>query len=209
MENTNSKQTILSKVRQNKPNEAALPDVDFLHNNVSGSIRQFSAMLDSIGGKLFLVSDWIEVISAIQTQHPGNKAIYSPIPEVQDLTGQAKQEQIDGHDLANVEVGIVKAHFAVAENGAVWLTDDQLGNRALPFICQHLAVVVDEHNVLPTMHDAYARNAGHQYSYGAFIAGASKTADIEQSLVLGAHGPRSMMVFIKRSGQEQTIVNSI
>lgn len=153
-------------------------------------------MLDTIGGKLFQVSDWSEIISNIKTQHPSDGIIYSPIPEVKDLIGQISQEELDGHHLANVEVGIIKAHFAVAENGAVWVTDDQLGNRALPFICQHLAVVIDENDVLPTMHEAYVRSAGHQYQYGAFIAGASKTADIEQSLVLGAHGPRSMMVFV-------------
>jgi L-lactate dehydrogenase complex protein LldG len=46
------------------------------------------------------------------------------------------------------------------------------------------------------MHDAYKRIGLAPYTYGAFIAGPSKTADIEQSLVLGAHGPKSMTVFI-------------
>lgn len=196
MENMSSRETILARVRQNKPATTALPGVEFLQKNAGGSIEKLSSLLDTIGGKLFCVSDWSEIIAAIKNHHSGDGIIYSPIPEIQHLTGQANQQQMDGHDLANVEVGVIKAHFAVAENGAAWVTDDQLGNRALPFICQHLAVVIDENDILPTMHEAYVRNAGHQYQYGVFIAGASKTADIEQSLVLGAHGPRSMMVFV-------------
>jgi L-lactate dehydrogenase complex protein LldG len=46
------------------------------------------------------------------------------------------------------------------------------------------------------MHEAYARIGSATYGFGSFIAGPSKTADIEQSLVLGAHGPASMTVFL-------------
>jgi L-lactate dehydrogenase complex protein LldG len=203
MENTSSRETILARVRQNKPDPTVLPDVDFLENNAGGSLAKLSAMLDTIGGKLFEVNNWAEIISTIRTQHPGDGTIYSPIPDIQHLTGQINKEELDGHNLAGVEFGIIKAHFAVAENGAVWVTDGQLGNRALPFICQHLAAVIGEDDIVPTMHEAYVRSAGDQYQYGAFIAGASKTADIEQSLVLGAHGPRSMMVFVL--GSDKTL----
>jgi L-lactate dehydrogenase complex protein LldG len=50
------------------------------------------------------------------------------------------------------------------------------------------------------MHAAYERietmETAVGYGFATFIAGPSKTADIEQSLVLGAHGPRSMTVFL-------------
>ncbi len=46
------------------------------------------------------------------------------------------------------------------------------------------------------MHDAYDIIADQEYDFATFIAGPSKTADIEQSLVLGAHGPKTMMVFV-------------
>lgn len=50
------------------------------------------------------------------------------------------------------------------------------------------------------MHAAYDRiaalEAAAAYGFSTFIAGPSKTADIEQSLVLGAHGPISLTVFL-------------
>jgi len=71
-----------------------------------------------------------------------------------------------------------------------------MGQRALPFITQHLAVIVNARNIVATMHDAYSSIGITNQGFGAFIAGPSKTADIEQSLVIGAHGPRSMSLFL-------------
>ena len=72
--------------------------------------------------------------------------------------------------------------------------------RALPFIAENLALVIHKKDIVPHMHAAYERIAEANYGFGTFIAGPSKTADIEQSLVLGAHGPRSMTVFLIDEG---------
>ncbi|MDB5022907.1 MAG: lactate utilization protein [Mucilaginibacter sp.] len=70
-----------------------------------------------------------------------------------------------------------------------------MGQRALPF-SQHLAVIIEADAIAASMHEAYKRINQANYGFGSFIAGPSKTADIEQSLVIGAHGPKSMTVFI-------------
>jgi L-lactate dehydrogenase complex protein LldG len=57
-------------------------------------------------------------------------------------------------------------------------------------------VIVKKEDILDNMHQAYQRIGAEDYGFGTFIAGPSKTADIEQSLVLGAHGPKTMCVFI-------------
>jgi L-lactate dehydrogenase complex protein LldG len=98
--------------------------------------------------------------------------------------------------LENVQLAILTGAFAVAENGAVWITSDAMGDRALPFICEHLALIVRRSNIVDTMRQAYERIGASAHDFGTFIAGPSKTADIEQSLVLGAHGPKSLTLFL-------------
>ena len=105
----------------------------------------------------------------------------------------------DPHELADTDLAILRAHFGVAENAAVWMTEECMIERALPFICQHLAVLIDKKDIVGTMQEAYERLGVAAYGFGVFIAGPSKTADIEQSLVLGAHGPVSMTVFVADS----------
>jgi L-lactate dehydrogenase complex protein LldG len=96
----------------------------------------------------------------------------------------------------NVDVMIVQAHLGVSENGAVWITEEAMGDRVLPFICEHLVVLLHQDKIVPTLQEAYIQIGQADYEYGTFIAGPSKTADIEQSLVLGAHGPKTMTVLL-------------
>jgi L-lactate dehydrogenase complex protein LldG len=57
-------------------------------------------------------------------------------------------------------------------------------------------MLLDTQNVLADMHEASEKLELMDYDFGTFIAGPSKTADIEQSLVIGAHGARSMTIFL-------------
>jgi L-lactate dehydrogenase complex protein LldG len=102
----------------------------------------------------------------------------------------------DPHALADLDVVVFEAALGVAENGAVWLPESRLGHRAAPFLAQHVLVVLDPAAIVDDMHDAYARVSVDEEGFGLFMAGPSKTADIEQSLVIGAHGPRSLTVLL-------------
>lgn len=102
----------------------------------------------------------------------------------------------DSHDLADLEVAIIKGQFGVAENGAIWLTDENMSLRALPFITEHLVIVLEEKSLVENMHSAYQKIGDQHSGFGLFIAGPSKTADIEQSLVIGAHGAKSLQVVL-------------
>ena len=102
----------------------------------------------------------------------------------------------DPHQLEAVEFAILPGQFAVAENAAVWVTSRAVRHQAIYYLTQHLALVVPRDQLLHNMHEAYARLSFDQAEFGCFISGPSKTADIEQSLVIGAHGPRSLAVFL-------------
>ena len=104
------------------------------------------------------------------------------------------ENTMDGLSLAEVEVLEIDGAFGVAENGAIWLTEEALPHRVAPFICQHLVIHVQK--IVPNMHEAYEELTHQTTGFGLFLAGPSKTADIEQSLVIGAHGARSLTVVI-------------
>lgn len=112
---------------------------------------------------------------------------------------------VDPHTFDDIELAVIGSELAVAENGAVWLTEQQMGQRIIPYICQHLAVVVTAATIVPTLHEAYRHIGVGQYGFGAFIGGPSKTADIEQALVMGAHGPITMTVFILRQPNKASV----
>jgi len=102
----------------------------------------------------------------------------------------------DPHELNDVDVGVVRSPLAVAEAGAVWLTEPDLVVNALGVLAQHLIVLLDPSAVVPNMHDAYERVALGSSPYGLFMAGPSATGDIEGVIIHGAQGARSLTVLL-------------
>ena len=192
-----SRGKILSAVRANQPELTALLDIDSLksYSKKENLLGQFTTVATNIGAKVYEVKNMDEVKTIIQNKFETGKRI-STISELGDIADINEFLNVLPVQLADVELAILRSDIAVAENGAVWITEEQMGQRALPFITQHLAVIVNARNIVATMHDAYSSIGITNQGFGAFIAGPSKTADIEQSLVIGAHGPRSMSLFL-------------
>jgi len=191
-----SRESILAAVKTNQPGRVKLPDIDVFETKVKGSLEKFAGVLTNVGGRVAYVSDYAEIVRIILAQYGNEARIVSPVKELRELSHENLEDLTSIHDLSNVEVAVLNAHFGVAENGAVWITENEMRHRVLPFVTQHLAVVINAAAIVPTMHQAYEWISKTTYGFGTFIAGPSKTADIEQSLVIGAHGPRSMTVFV-------------
>lgn len=113
-----------------------------------------------------------------------------------------KVADYEGADLETLFSGekdlvVVEGVFGVAENGCVWLNEPVGRPRVDYFIHEALAIVLDRNEIVDNMHEAYARLGEKNEGYGIFISGPSKTADIEQSLVFGAHGSRMVAILLK------------
>lgn len=191
----NSREKILQAVLANQPQTTELPDIDGFRGNTENSVQAFIDVFTSIGGSACVVTDIDEVKNLLREEIDSSKRIVTTIEALRDIAEPVASD-VDPHTLENVELAIIRAHFVVAENGASWFTEEVMGQRILPYICQHLAVIVHERDILPKLHEAYERIGSSDYGFGGFIGGPSKTADIEQALVLGAHGPLSMKIFI-------------
>lgn len=189
-----SREKTLKALESNQRSGLALAD-SFIRAAVSGdSVQKFIEVLKNIGGTPVKVNSWEEIKDHIRMTWKDTRRVVTPIPELAELSDHYNSQ--DPHTLSNVELAVFQPHFGVAENAAAWLTDDRMGDRALPFISQHIAFVLRKSEIVHTMHEAYDRIGTSNHNFGTFIAGPSKTADIEQSLVLGAHGPKSMTVFL-------------
>lgn len=184
-----SRENILSQIKLYKPNKVDLQQVERFDGEVT--VEHFKNMLVSIGGKVIMLEKFDSLENAIALNFPFCIRIASNfLKGANEITTQT-----DNSVLQTIDLALVQGEFGVAENGAIWLTEEKMLHRTLPIITQHLAILLDRNNIVLNMHRAY-QAISKIPDYGVFIAGPSKTADIEQSLVIGAHGARSMTVIL-------------
>jgi len=185
-----TKELILNKIRKNnRVPQVNLPEYDNFGITYQDKFEKFSTIIKTVGGEAITTTkeNLDAVISSIYTDE---KVIVSNVDESK-LGNFIANDESDPHNLKDVDLAIVKGEFAVAENGAVWLKNNDNRHRSLYFIAQNIVIVVDKSDIVNNMHEAYERISFEDKGYGVFVSGPSKTADIEQSLVIGAHGPKS------------------
>jgi L-lactate dehydrogenase complex protein LldG len=193
----NSREKILSRIRNRKMMETALPDLSRKLTTWDDPIGRFRETVSAVGGHTERLSDPSLLPSVIEKlddyQAASRVASNSFIAklDLDDLTRSASP-----HSLADIDLFIADGDIGVAENGAIWVTDEKLVHNAALFITQHLILTVYGSAIVNNMHEAYEKIDPQESHFGVFISGPSKTADIEQSLVIGAHGARSLMVYI-------------
>lgn len=192
-----SKAEILRALRSTTLEPVELPDLDQSWTTYADRVEQFSTVLQVVGGQAYRAADLADVNRRLE-----QIAAYRDATKVcASLDGIHKanvrlDDTTDPHQLEDVDFFVATGQFGVAENGAVWVTDAAVRHRALYFLTQHLALIVPVAELVDNLHQAYARLSFAEPRFGMFLSGPSKTADIEQSLVIGAHGARSHTVFL-------------
>jgi len=194
MKQQNSKEEILKSIRENKK---ALSDIN-VEYEVNQAISElspeelrdkFKQSLKTAGANVIEVKK--DEIEKILDTFGDDVLDFRNSETCKEYSSSCPLEKLE-----KIEHLLLQGNFGVAENGAIWLQDKDFPNRLLPFITQHLILILDIRAIVPTMQNAYQLIKLTETGFGVFISGPSKTADIEQSLVYGAHGAKELTVLL-------------
>ena len=174
----NSKAKILERIARDGMPEYPYPQFDFTPQRFDDRAATFAERL----------------AAAVRRCYPEVRQIASTMPDAGATMNPDEAE--DARSLVDVELAVVEGCFGVAENGAVWIRQN-IRHKALYFGATALLIVIPRDALVDTMHEAVVRPEVADFDYGCFVSGPSKTADIEQALVFGAHGPMSVTVLLR------------
>lgn len=190
-----TKEYILNAIRKNKPDGSkfAYPKIPLFPKNNKDILQEFKDNLTLNAGTWHIVKSIKDGENLIRELYPQAKIICSSAIE---FKGNKDITQItEPHQLADVDLGIIRAQFGVSENGMVWITEKDMDIISLGFLSQHLIILLDPQELVKDMYEAYARIDLLNNNYGCFMLGPSATADIGAVMVRGAQGARSLSVF--------------
>ena len=190
-----SKEFIINSIKEaNLDKKTALPSLeDIEHTIYENPLKSFKESIKSVAGEVKEIRD-MSIEEFLKENYPNDKKVVTTIENLCENCLHVSDFQ-DPHELKDVDLAIVKGEFAVAENGAVWIKED-ISLRAIYFIAKKLIILIDKDEIVNSMHEAYERVEFEKSGFGVFISGPSKTADIEQSLVIGAHGAMECCVLL-------------
>lgn len=190
-----SKESILNNVKRHIVERYEMPDIDIDAIEYPDKMAQFSETLKSVGGEAIVVKEGEDINTIIRSLYPAAQTIVSNLPYISIATMNPDNVE-SPHQLNGTDLGIVKGEVGVAENGCVWIPQN-VKEKVLYFISEYLVIILDKDRLVNNMHEAYDQIAFNGSGFGVFISGPSKTADIEQALVIGAHGAKGVTVLLK------------
>lgn len=189
------RESILKSIRKNKPAFISAPEIneEAFKEDVN-LIEAFKNNVAFVGGTIIEIKNE-SIDDKLRKRFPNISAIVST-SEKSSLGNISLSENTDPHNLQNIDLAIIEGEFGVSENGGIWVTADSILVRALPFITNDLVIILDKTKICLHMLEAYDLIAQRERNFGVFISGPSKTADIEQCLVVGAQGAMSLTVIL-------------
>lgn len=189
-----SKNEILSNIRRNIKASYDLPELAVDAICYSDKVAQFAATVENVGGKVVALEQGDDLNRCIRSLYPEAATIASNVPEI-TIANRNPDTVETPYQLNGTDLAIIRGELGVAENGCIWIPQN-VKEKAVYFISEHLVILLDKDAIVNNMHEAYRQLQFSNYGFGVFISGPSKTADIEQALVIGAHGARGVTVVL-------------
>lgn len=169
----------------------------------------FKRELEAVDGRAELVATLEELPAAIR-EYAGRVGLQTFLVGVSDLARLASSlldgarpadAGIEARDVEAVDCALIEADALLADTGSALVLARTRGERLLPYLPRACIVVARGSALHATLTSAALRVAFAAARSGVtgeavMVTGPSRTADIEKTMVLGAHGPRTVMVFI-------------
>ena len=188
------KEELLGKLRQVTREQYDMPTTEVAGIAYGDTVAQFIDMSKTVGSNVIIAQPGDNLNDLVRQAYPEAKTIASNLEELTIATVNP-DSVTEAQDLNGTDVGVVAGEIGVAENGCVWIPQS-MKEKAVCFISEYLVIVLPKSGIVNNMHEAYARITMPETGLGVFISGPSKTADIEQALVMGAQAARGVTVVI-------------
>lgn len=193
-----SRDAFLQRLRAAVPPALPLPAPYISRTPSAHLAARFRTTTEAVGGAVHTIAHIRELAAYLDGLAPARHRLVHP-----DLPAPGRPAPTHPHLLADLQLTVLPGVVAVAEDAAVLVTGlDALGPRmrAAGFLAQHVVLVVHAHTIVPDLNAAFAlqavQDALEHASFAVWVSGPSKTADIEQTLVHGAHGPEALTVVL-------------
>ena len=205
------KEDFLNKLRKNTHVQYDMPDMKIDGIQYVDILQQFIEMTKAVGGHVIEASKDDDPNDLVRMAYPDAEVFATNLPEIElsklvnNAAGKCNPDKVklrnpdtvaEANGLNGTDVGIVRGQIGVAENGCVWIPQT-MKEKAMLFISEYLVIFLDRDGIVDNMHEAYdVIEMDSRYNFGTFISGPSKTADIEQALVMGAQAARGVTVVL-------------
>ena len=180
------KEELLQKLRANTKVQYDMPAMDDLHGiTYADPYQQFAEMTKTVGGRIIEARKTDDLNQIIRNLYPDAKVFASNLPYI-SIAQRNPDTVAEAQDLNGTDVGVVEGQLGVAENACIWVPQT-MKEKAVCFISEYLVIILDTYRRI---------EMDPRYNFGTFISGPSKTADIEQALVMGAQAARGVTVLV-------------
>lgn len=184
----------------------------YRHPTQASLIQQFTTMMEAVHGEVSVVDkdDWLTAFSTLLTDHqinslligpqtwPGNIILKSPPPNVDLLFYDTPMETCKTQLFHEVDAAVTSSVGGIAETGSVALWPSIAEPRSMSLVPPLHIVLLDADRIFTTFSELIKQQnwADNLPTNALLISGPSKSADIEQVLAYGVHGPKSLVVMI-------------
>lgn len=208
-DSTTSKEKILKKIRKALIHKSTqeIGDIDIDSEIFAASEEslemQFAQNFTALNGKFIFCENETEFIENFDWIVKDNewKNLFCLEPQLKELLKKGKITFSDSEaDLLTTDIGITLCECLIARTGSIMITSKQASGRRLPVYANFHIVVAFTSQLVENIKDGL-KFIKEKYndklpSMISTITGPSKTADIEKTLVQGAHGPKEVFVFL-------------